>query len=316
MTFTLTSGETIVLPKNIAVTISFEQPRSFVPGQIRSIPYSLTAPYPESVYISVVGALSNWKVEVDRENSRFIVTAPPTATASSRVDAAILVYDEQHRAGVYPLQLIVNPLDEGVAINGVVWATANVDDCYTFAANPGAYGKYYQYNRKTAIAPNGIFPEYTNYEIVEWSKENDPCPAGWRLPTASELKALVASDWRKVDPSDDNWGVHGIWFGPDAQTATSSNIGNAIFLPAANVKYNNGNPTTNFLKEVRYCSSSIYKYETYKEVMAMWNPVYWDKENFYLFVGSTNPKNYGYSVRCVRELDHISVEELKQSIKQ
>ena len=316
VTFTLTSGETIVLPKNIAVSISFERPGSFSPKEVRTIPYSLTALNPASVNISIVGVTSGWKVEVDRVNSQFIITAPSSSIASGRADAAILVYDAGRPAGVYPLPLVVVPLEGSVVINGTVWATANVDDCYTFAANPGAYGKYYQYNRKTAIAPNGILPEYTNYEIVEWSKENDPCPAGWRLPTASELKALVASDWRKVDPSDDNWGVHGIWFGPDAQTATSSNIGNAIFLPAANIKYNNSNPTTNFLKAVEYCSSSIYKYETYKRVMAMWNPVYWDEEKFYLFIGSTNPKNQGYSVRCVRELDHISVEELKQSIKQ
>lgn len=34
--------------------------------------------------------------------------------------------------------------DEGVEINGLIWATRNVDAPGTFAKNPEDYGMYYQ----------------------------------------------------------------------------------------------------------------------------------------------------------------------------
>ena len=49
--------------------------------------------------------------------------------------------------------------DEGVVINGVKWATRNVDEFRTFAENPESVGKFYQCigvvrrTTATAIAP-------------------------------------------------------------------------------------------------------------------------------------------------------------------
>jgi len=39
--------------------------------------------------------------------------------------------------------------DEGVVINGVKWATCNVDNPGTFVNRPETTGKIYQWNRKT-----------------------------------------------------------------------------------------------------------------------------------------------------------------------
>jgi len=71
--------------------------------------------------------------------------------------------------------------DEGVVINGVKWATRNVDEVGTFASTPESYGKFYQWNRKIAwnttdrivIGWNNTAPDGT-----EWTKINDPSPTG------------------------------------------------------------------------------------------------------------------------------------------
>ena len=94
--------------------------------------------------------------------------------------------------------------DSGVIINGVKWATRNVDNPGTFAANPESKGKFYQWNNKEAF-------ETTNFSILDrspidsnssisWEKANDPCPSGWRVPTEVELQKLVdaGSTWTLV----------------------------------------------------------------------------------------------------------------------
>ena len=87
--------------------------------------------------------------------------------------------------------------DAGVEINGVIWATRNLDAPGTFAQNPHDAGMFF-----------------------EWTSDN-PCPRGWRVPTQQELQSLVnsGSTWTTRN------GVNGRVFG----TATR----NQIFLPAA-----------------------------------------------------------------------------------
>ena len=113
--------------------------------------------------------------------------------------------------------------DTGVVINGIRWATRNVDAPGTFAPTPQCFGMYYQWNRKkgwnntdeTVVGWDTTYPTGTR-----WYAENDPCPEGWRVPTANELRRLVyaGSDWVTIN------GVNGRLFG-DAPYQ--------IFLPAA-----------------------------------------------------------------------------------
>jgi len=55
---------------------------------------------------------------------------------------------------------------------------------------------------------------------------NDPCPDGWRVPTAAELENLIKnySDWTR------NGGQYGYWF--SGSVTYSTNV-NRLFLPAA-----------------------------------------------------------------------------------
>ena len=71
--------------------------------------------------------------------------------------------------------------DEGVVINGVRWATRNVDTPGTFARNPEDFGMLFQWNRRQGWSSadseirgwNSFIPTGT-----AWYAENDPCPQG------------------------------------------------------------------------------------------------------------------------------------------
>jgi len=116
--------------------------------------------------------------------------------------------------------------DSGVVINGVRWATRNVDKPGTFAANPEDAGMFYQWNRKKAWAGEVTGWDNTMPEGASWEKANDPSPAGWRVPTLEEIKTLF--DINKV--SCNEWtienGIKGIRF-------TDIASGKSIFLPTA-----------------------------------------------------------------------------------
>ncbi|MDR1742401.1 MAG: fibrobacter succinogenes major paralogous domain-containing protein [Dysgonamonadaceae bacterium] len=88
--------------------------------------------------------------------------------------------------------------DAGVVINGVTWATRNVGAPGTFALRPENAGMYYQWNRKIGWSntdplkgSNGSETwDSTVPEGSTWETSNDPCPAGWRIPTKNEIQSL------------------------------------------------------------------------------------------------------------------------------
>ena len=117
--------------------------------------------------------------------------------------------------------------EEGVEINGIVWATRNVNTPGTFAARPESAGMFYQWNRRTAWSSSGSISDWDTSpaEGTEWEEENDPCPEGWRIPTQAELNnlRLQPNVWTTEN------GVEGRRFGNDSIN---------IFLPAAGYRGN------------------------------------------------------------------------------
>jgi hypothetical protein len=122
-----------------------------------------------------------------------------------------------------PLELPKDPLtyDEGVVINGVKWATRNVDKPGTFAVKPESGGMFYKWNSKVAWFVVGESVENWDNSMpagTEWVKENDPSPTGWRIPTKEELQKLLDAGYVLTEVN----GVSGLSFG----TAP-----NSLFLP-------------------------------------------------------------------------------------
>ena len=83
--------------------------------------------------------------------------------------------------------------DAGVVINGIRWATCNVDMPGTFAENPESFGMFYQWGRSVGwsstdpmINSNGGTEWDSDfYRGNTWTRANNPCPRGWRVPTYS-----------------------------------------------------------------------------------------------------------------------------------
>jgi len=123
--------------------------------------------------------------------------------------------------------------ETGVVINGVMWATRNVDVFGTFAATPESSGMFYQWNRPTAWATTGTVSGWDNTipTGTTWEAENDPSPNGWRVPTSTEIQSLLNTTY-----------VTNVWTtsnGTKGYRFTDNTTGNSIFLPAAGYRYDN-----------------------------------------------------------------------------
>ena len=174
--------------------------------------------------------------------------------------------------------------ETGVVINGVTWATRNVDAFGTFAATPESSGMFYQWNRPTAWATTGTVTGWDSSTPTgtTWETANDPSPAGWKVPTKTDFDKLL--DVTKVDFL---WttvnGIYGVRF-------TDKTTSNSIFLPATG--YRSGGDG----------ALGVGVYGNY------WSSTEQSSGNAYglNFIGSSavslgnNGKWFGISVRCVK----------------
>jgi len=179
----------------------------------------------------------------------------------------------------------------GVVINGVRWATSNVDVPGTFAENPEDAGMFYQWNRKVGwssalpmINSNGETTWDNSWPSGDsWEKANDPCPEGWRVPTFHEVLSLLNYD--KV--SNERTTLNGV----NGRKFTDRTTGNTLFLPAAG--YRTGNAGTlfdtgtegNYWSSTQIDSDFAYTLRFYSDYAG------WDYNN----------RSHGFSVRCVAE---------------
>ncbi|MDR3705822.1 MAG: FISUMP domain-containing protein [Paludibacteraceae bacterium] len=100
-------------------------------------------------------------------------------------------------------------IDIGVVINGVHWATRNVNTPGTFVSAPAIYGYFYQWNSNVGWPSTGAMGSitatdgsttwnttwaggYTTPSTSDtWTTANDPSPKGWRVPTYAEIQTLL-----------------------------------------------------------------------------------------------------------------------------
>ena len=142
--------------------------------------------------------------------------------------------------------------DNGVVINGVKWATRNVDAPGTFAAHPEDLGMFYQWNRKKAWSATGDVTGWVNYDSIaySWEKSNDPSPKGWRVPTLEEIKTLFDANKVSNEWTTEN-GINGRKFVDKA-------TGKTLFLPAAGYRHINCGTLCDIGSRGSYWSSSEF----------------------------------------------------------
>lgn len=175
----------------------------------------------------------------------------------------------------------------GVLINGIVWATTNVDAPGTFAANPEDAGMFYQGNSKTgwsATDPMTSSPAGQKWGAAapgdSWAAANDPCPEGWRVPTLEELKKLVGADNVGSEWTTRN-GINGREF-------KDNSSGNTVFFPAVGYRTTNAE-----LEEIGYFG------EYWTSTIDNWIAcnLYFDSTS--AAADGISALFYAFSVRCV-----------------
>jgi uncharacterized protein (TIGR02145 family) len=171
---------------------------------------------------------------------------------------------------------------DGVRINNIIWATRNVDEFGKFALTPESAGKFYQWNRKKTWNATDYFVAGWDNSMpsgTEWTKANDPCPQGWRVPTREELTSL--HNFYSIETTQND--INGRLFG----TAP-----NQIFLPAAGYRYY----LIGSLNHVGYWSGHYWSSRQYNSDFAQ----YLSFDSDYVNMGATL-RAHGLSVRCVVE---------------
>jgi len=177
--------------------------------------------------------------------------------------------------------------DTGVVIDGTKWATRNVDSVGMFAATALDPGMFYQWNSATgwsATEPATSSPAGAIWDsawdgngATEWESANDPCPAGWRMPTNDELTALASAGSVGIPA------LSGRIFGSGA---------NVVFLPAAGARvYSSG--------ALDVVGGYGYYWSATSDGTA--NGFYLALSGFTVNPGSSDLRAYGFSVRCVAE---------------
>ena len=223
---------------------------------------------------SNIASVNNGQVTANAPGTATITVT--TADGGKTADAVVtVVYDRYN--------------DVGVVINGIRWATRNVDAPGTFADNPQDAGMFYQWNRNIGWSStdpmtdsNGGTTWDSSMPVgTEWGSANDPCPEGWRVPTQTEITNLQnqpniwTANWN-------NTGVSGRLFG----TAP-----NQIFLPVTGFRdHNNG--ALNYAGTFGGYWSGTQHVSVNAHTLSFSSTfvtVAWDR------------RTYGFSVRCVAE---------------
>ncbi|MCL2098094.1 MAG: fibrobacter succinogenes major paralogous domain-containing protein [Bacteroidales bacterium] len=173
--------------------------------------------------------------------------------------------------------------DTGVIIKGITWATRNIDAPGKFAKNEQSFGMLYQWNRKKGWPATGITVSGwdSNPDLSpDWTTSNNPCPAGWRLPTKEEFEKLCEVEYVWTS-------VHGVWGGRFVEGD------NTIFLPAAGYRtWENGSLSSSG-SYGDYYSSTPYEYSDDTAFVLSFTSEDWRVGTYH--------KGTGRCIRCVKE---------------
>lgn len=198
------------------------------------------------------------------------------------------------------------PEMEGVTLSGTTWATANVGEPGEFVAAAELPGRLYQWGRRTPWSAT-LFDQTLEGWAAEaladeaWPTEADPCPTGWRIPTAEELNALLGGS---VLP------VAAVRNGVQGYSISKFPTGGSIFLPRTGYRTAagklQGRATTDQVEDPESGAGST--------IGAATHGYYWSSEGSGTGTGARairisdegisksngSSKKYAFAVRCVK----------------
>ena len=176
-------------------------------------------------------------VEANRNNDTIYIEISRTESELPRQTRILVQNSSANGIAIVSDTIIIrqagwNVPPEGVLVGSTIWAKYNVDAFGVFVENQRNAGQLYQFNDKTgytAVESNGTFapqPAWSSAPFAnEWQPDNNPCPAGWRLPAQEEVFSLVKSGYQY------NSAMKGFFFGADSRSATEEDNRGSVFLP-------------------------------------------------------------------------------------
>lgn len=208
-----------------------------------------------------------------------------------------VVFSSEKDVGIWRYKLVALTVE----INGIHWATRNVDLPGTLASAPESLGSFYQWGSNVAWSSRDPLQRWNpvtgqwdgalwaSVARNEWLPENNPSPEGFRIPTREELENLleIANSWTFRN------GVAGRLFG----TAP-----NQLFLPAVGNRENG----TLFEPNARgnYWSGSLSAFFASAST--------WLRFSSQLNTVQDSIRNMGYSIRCVSDEPQYFVQPTSQ----
>ncbi|MBP1225538.1 hypothetical protein [Flavobacterium sp. 1355] len=167
-------------------------------------------------------------------------------------------------------------------------------------AAQGLIGDYYQYGQKTPISAGwiAIAAAYgapadlwaTNANLLKGV--NDPCPAGFRVPTKAEWAGVVANNtFKKVD----------IWTGSGSTLKNILQVGTQLYLPLSG-GFLGGSPTYVNTNAYYFASDSApYNPSNSATFMMSYFTMYYNSSVPSATTSPMSKTNEGYSVRCIEQ---------------
>jgi len=185
-----------------------------------------------------------------------------------------------------------------VQIGPLKWATTNLAEPYTFAASPTDTGWYYQWSINVGWRPYPNTPLLNSDGGSTWITTinnnmpqgwvcDQPCPAGWRLPTRAENVTLANYVVPVSSGLDRLNGINGRFFdsGDPCQPL--------LFLPAAGGRDFSGGSLG---------SVGTYGFYWSSTQSSTTSAYYLSFVSTSVLPSNNDGKTYGFSVRCVSEL--------------
>ena len=178
-------------------------------------------------------------------------------------------------------------------------------DPFTPAA--GLHGAKYRWGTKDAFYSmaddqinSGSIPGWTTDSSAQfpfqttsgdWEVVNNPCPAGFHVPTQDEWDGVV---------NNNTWTSVGDWTGGFANYSSGVQVGTALFLPAAGLRNNDSDGALSDRGDfVYYWSSTGGSGLSGLHVYALYHFYNDGDEMSFVYDGGT--KQYGSPVRCIAD---------------